>query len=83
MNTTFNRKLKMRDTFTKIFPTYTHGLGSNYIPTATHTHFQYKEKGTDGVPTHQIDRTYTVKVDFMKHYTEEMLKISNMRRQIK
>ena len=29
-NATFNRKLKMRDTFTKIFPTYNHGERTTY-----------------------------------------------------
>ena len=38
---TFNRKLRMRDTFTKIFPTYGHGqptVGTNPSHTQT-THF--------------------------------------------
>ena len=83
MSTTNNRRLKLRDTFTKLFPTYTHGTGSNFIPTTTHATFMYKGIEPDGIPTHNIDRTYTHKVDFMKYYTEEMLKISNMRRVIK
>jgi len=35
-NRTFNRKLKMRDTFTKVFPSYTHGEGTCYQPSVTH-----------------------------------------------
>jgi len=40
----FNRKLKMRDTFTKLFPTYNHGIGSNYLPTQTHFTHNYPDK---------------------------------------
>ena len=85
MNSTinsFNKKLKMRDTFTKIFPSYTHGQPStfNQMPPTAHLHFQYKENTEEGNPTHTIDRTYTKKNDFIKVYTEEILKIANMRR---
>ena len=38
-NRTFNRKLKMRDTFTKIFPSYSHGERTCYQ--ASNTHFQH------------------------------------------
>jgi len=34
-NRTFNRKLKMRDTFTKIFPSYTHGEPTVSQPSTT------------------------------------------------
>jgi hypothetical protein len=40
----------------------------------------YPEKGLDGKATHMVDRTFHNKIDFLKHYTEEILKISNMRR---
>ena len=43
-NRTFNRKLKMRDTFTKILPTYTHGAATTYIPSATHSQHFYPRK---------------------------------------
>ena len=80
MNSTYNRKLKLRDTFTQIFPGYTHGTGTVYRPGITHSTFVYREKGADGSPTNLIDRTFTKKLDFMKIYTEEILKIANMRR---
>ena len=35
MGRTFNRKLRMRDTFTKIFPTYNHGEASVKVPSMT------------------------------------------------
>ncbi len=79
-NRTFNRKLKMSDTFTKIFPSYTHGDPTCYAPSATHaTHF-YPKKNDLGSKMQDIDRHHTHKMDFMKEYTESMLKIKNMRR---
>ena len=77
--TGFNRKLKMRDTFTKIFPGYEHGSPTCYKPGVTHSTFVYP-KQIDGKLPHDIDRTYTKKNDFIKIYTEEILKIANMRR---
>jgi len=79
----FNRKIKMRDTFTKIFPSYTHAAPTVYAPTITHLTHHYPEKWHDGTPTHKIDRKYTHKFDEIKTYTEEMLKvkaIADMRR---
>jgi hypothetical protein len=75
----FNRRLKLRDTFTKIFPTYTHEPLTTYTtPTVTHaTHF-YPSSQYDGSPTHAIDRRYTHKFDEMKIYNEEMLKIAEI-----
>jgi len=70
-----NRRLKMRDTFTKLFPTYSHEPKTVYSPSAAHTHFLYPERQYDGRPTFKIDRTYTHKMDEIKTYTEEMLKI--------
>ena len=42
-STAFNRRLKMRDTFTKIFPSYTHGTGTVYITPHTHSKYIYPE----------------------------------------
>ena len=79
-NRTFNRKLKMRDTFTKLFPTYTHGEPTCYIPSMTQAQHFYPKKNDLNEPMQRIDRTHTHKMDFMKEYTESMLKIQNMRR---
>jgi hypothetical protein len=75
----FNRRIKIRDTFTKIFPTYNHESYTTYKdPTVTHgTHF-YPSAQYDGSPTHAIDRRYTHKFDEMKIYNEEMLKIAEI-----
>jgi hypothetical protein len=75
----FNRRIKIRDTFTKIFPTYNHESYTTYqAPTITHaTHF-YPATQYDGSLTHAIDRRYTHKFDEMKIYNEEMLKIAEI-----
>lgn len=73
----------MRDTFTKIFPSYTHEPATCYSPTMTHHLYQYLDHHEDGRPMHRIDRRYTHKMDEIKTYTEEMLKvalIADMRR---
>ena len=44
MNRTVNRKLKMRDTFSKIFPAYTHGQPTTYIPSASHELHYYPKQ---------------------------------------
>ena len=79
-NRTFNRKLKMRDTFTKIFPSYTHGEPTCYQASNTHFMHYYPKKDDLGQRMQDIDRTNTHKKDFMKQYTEEMLKIQSIRR---
>ena len=79
-NRTFNRKLKMRDTFTKVFPLYNHGAPTCYEKTNTHLQHIYPDADDLGNTTHAIDRRFTHKFDEMKIYTESMLKIQNMRR---
>ena len=79
-NRTFNRKLKMRDTFTKIFPSYSHAEPTCYIASMTHHRHYYPKRDDVGNKMQAIDRTHTHKMDFMKEYTESMLKIQNMRR---
>ena len=41
-NTTFHRKLKMRDTFTVIFPSYTHGERTTYDKNKSFMHNAHK-----------------------------------------
>ena len=78
-NRTFNRKLKMRDTFTKIFPSYSHAEPTCYINSMTHHNHYYPKKDDLGKRMPEIDRTFTHKKDFIKEYTECMLKIKDMR----
>ena len=79
-NRTFNRKLKMRDTFTKIFPGYPHGSPSVAGPSHTQTLHAYPDKNADGRPTHEISREFTLKKDAMKDFHESLLRIANMAR---
>ena len=41
MSRTFNRRLRMGDTFTKVLPSYNHTPNSTYIP--SYTHLQHQE----------------------------------------
>ena len=75
----FNRKMRMRDTFTKIFPTYSHGEPTVSGPSFTQTAHFYPKQNDLGKPMQDIDRQYTHKIDFMKEYHESMLKIAGMR----
>ena len=55
---TINRKLKMQDTFTRVFPSYLHAQQSIfkiYRPLSQVLHI-YPERGEDGKATHAIDR---------------------------
>ena len=80
---TFNRKLKMRDTFTKIFPSYEHGKATNYSPEKIQSKFihHYPEANDLGGKTDDIDRRYTHKKDEMKIYHEAMLRVLSMKRE--
>ena len=65
---TFNRRLKMRDTFTKVFPGYRHAEKTCFSQPASHDlHPKYKLK----IP----DTTYNHKVDPIKDYSESMYKL--------
>ena len=72
----------MRDTFTKVFPAYTHAQPSVfkfYKPTSQEV-YVYKERGEDGKPIHLIDRQHTRKKYFMKTYHEKMISITALQR---
>lgn len=74
-----NRKLKMRDTFTKVFPNYTHGEPSSLAETKSHWDFKYNDHNADtNSPTHKIDKERHFKMDEIKNYHDEMLKIVNL-----
>ena len=68
----------MRDTFTKIFPGYTHAAPTTYVPSSTHAMHYYPKQNDVGYPMPAIDRTFTHKMDFIKEYSESMAKIADM-----
>ena len=72
---TFNRKMKMRDTFTRILPNYSHIKTSCYQKAASHILHQNWEKNLEDKPMHNISRVHTKKFDPMKVYSEEMRKL--------
>ena len=71
---TFNRTLRDRDTFLNVFPNYR--IVRDHKHSTMRKQFKYPSLAVEGTPTYMIDRTYTKKMDFMKKYTEEMLKVS-------
>ena len=76
-NSSFNRKLKMKDSFTKVFPSYTHGEPSTFNFNKPHTLevHEYPDRNDGGKTTHRINRQHTLKRDFIKDYSESMYKV--------
>ena len=75
MTRTFNRKMKMQDTFTKIIPLYEHVPRSCKIPSYSHhIHPEFK-KDIMGNPFSKQTRENNHKFDPIKTYNEEMLKL--------
>ena len=75
LSRTFNRRLRMRDTFTSIIPMYTHVPRTCYMPTVTHTVFPEFKKDITGKPFAKAPRPYNHRMDQIKVYNEEMLKL--------
>ena len=77
MDKYFNRKMRMRDTFTVLFPGYEHGNYTNCVPNQipSHEHYQYPKTNDTGSPTHLIDREFTRKKDYMNDYHENFMRI--------
>ncbi len=80
-----HRKLKMKDSFQTLFPTYNHDQVSagTMNETVMNTMFHYPKQSVEGRPMVQIDREYTHKRDYMKDYSESMYKVASMRRVFK
>ena len=77
-----NRKLKMKDSFLTLFPTYHHDQVSTGTMHDAHTltKFHYPKTSIEGTPMATIDREYTHKRDTIKDYSESMYKVASMRR---
>ena len=73
---TFNRRLKMKDTFTNIIPLYTHESRTCYQhPSFSHYKHEPILHDIMGKPLSKMNREYTHKMDEMKTYSEEMYKL--------
>ncbi len=81
-STTFNRKLKMKDSFANVFPLYNHGEPTTFHDNKPHAVdiYRYSQINDEGKKTHTINRQYTHKKDFIKDYSESMIKVESMRR---
>lgn len=77
MSRTFNRRMRMQDTFTKLLPSYNHVQNSCYIP--SYTHHKHPEWPYDILGNHvsKKDMSMHHKFDEIKIYNEEMLKMPN------
>lgn len=79
-NPSVNVGLRERDSFLSIFPGY--GITKDRFEATSKSFYKYPEKTEEGKATHEVNRDFHHKVDFMKRYTESMLKVKNMRRVI-
>ena len=61
-----------------VFPNY--WTARDTKQTTMKKHYVYPKMNIDGEPAHVVDRTHYNKLDRIKVYTEEMLKIANMRK---
>ena len=71
----------MRDTFSKVLPTYCHGQPTIYTgenKSLQHTRFVYPKRNDDGRITYAINREYTHKIDQMKDYKEQMYRMTDL-----
>ena len=73
-----NRKLKMKDSFGTIFPTYNHEATSAIKDKVVR--MQYEQTDLLGNPTHNISREFTHKKDQIKNYADSMAQVQSMRR---
>ena len=71
---TFNRRLKIKNSYMTIFPMY--GLQKNQDMFRSTT---FESIGTQLNYADKTDYTYFNKMDHIKRYSEEMLKAANMR----
>ena len=77
MTRTFNRKMKMKDTFTQIFPSYPHKKETCFTKAVSHEKYPVYVETLEQKPIVDIDRRYTHKRDPIKEYSEEMYKLGS------
>ena len=75
MSRTFNRRMKMRDTFTQVLPTYNHENRTCMQPAFSHTKYEHFKKGLMGENIYEVNKEYNHRVDRIKDYNEEMMKL--------
>jgi hypothetical protein len=75
---TINRDLKIKDTFTSVFPAYNLTAKKEFVTTN-----QSVSSTIANSKAERVDKEHHLKLDSFKIYTEEMLKAKNMRMQKK
>jgi hypothetical protein len=73
--------MKMKDTFTQIFPSYNHEKQTCYLngKTQSYSHAKHPvyDRTIEDKPLRGIDRRYNHKIDNIKNYSEEMYKLGS------
>ena len=81
MTRTFNRKMKMKDTFTQIFPSYDHKKETCYlngkVKSFSHQQHPRYHETIESIPLSKIDKRNNRKMDKMKDYSEQMYKLGS------
>ena len=68
----------MKDSFTRIYPSYNHEPKTCYTKAASHMlHPKHMESLVDLKPIAEIDRYHTHKMDEIKMYSESMYKLGS------
>ena len=67
--------MKMKDSFTRVLPSYNHEASSCYRPSASHVLHPIFETDTEGKPAAHISRRWTHKMDEVKDYSESMYRL--------
>ena len=75
LSRTFNRRLRMADTFTKVLPTYEHVPKTCYQKSYSHKYHPAICTDDEGKPLAKKDREYFHRMDQIKTYNEEMMKL--------
>ena len=76
-----NRRFKMGDTFMSLFPTYR--LTRDFKRTTMKKAFQYPKINVDGMPIDYQEKLFNRRMDRIKDYTEEMMKVQSIKRDLK
>ena len=75
MSRTFNRRMRMRDTFMNILPTYDHVDRTCMTKTFSHVKHEVFDKGLMNEPIYNVTKNYNHRFDRIKTYNEEMQKL--------
>ena len=77
-----NRKMKVHDSFTVLFPHYNHGNPSvlNEHKPESHKIFVYPDRNDMGRPTHRVNKEHFQKRDFVNDQHEAFIRVASIKR---